>query len=279
MSTEIQISWLGPLLRSVVKATSGVYNFSPQFKLDMQVVERPHYAWCMMRAAELGRILGHERISAIEFGVAGGNGLVFMCDYAKEVEKATGVKVVCYGFDTGKGMPPPEGAADLPYWFAEKQYRMEFDKLKERIPEGTLILGNIQESIGDFLDEHSPPPIGVIFNDTDYWSSTRESFRLFDQVVARPENFLPRMFMYFDDIIGSEMEMYGPCNGQLKAIESYNSSQSGVRIHRNQNLLNKIQYSWRWQIYYAHLFNHPDYERYIGGVRQESLEAALKIKP
>lgn len=278
LSPQVQTSWLGSILRSVVRGTDGFYGYSPQFKLAMQVVERPNYAWCMMQAAQLGRALGHKRISALEFGVAGGNGLAFMCDYAKDVRKATGVEVICYGFDTGGGMPPPEGHADLPYWFAAQQYKMDVDKLKARIPDGSLVLGNIRDRIGDFLDEFSPPPIGAVFNDTDYWSSTRESFRLFDQAATRPEHFLPRQFMYFDDIIGSENEMFGPYNGQLKAIEEYNVSQEDVKIHRNQNLLGNIEYGWRWQIYYAHLFRHPDYGKYIGGTRQEALENALKLK-
>ena len=278
LSSEVQTSWMGALLRSVVRATDGIYKYSPQFKLAMQVVERPHYAWCMMRAAELGKALGHKRVSAIEFGVAGGNGLAFMCDYAKVVRDLTGVEVVCYGFDTGEGMPPPEGAADLPYWFQAQQYRMDVDALKARVPEGVIVLGNIRDSIGSFLDTHRPPPIGAIFNDTDYWSSTRESFRLFDQAADRPEHFLPRQFMYFDDIMGSHIEMYGPFNGQLSALEEYNASQQDVKIHRNQNLMSRNEYRWRWQIYYAHLFQHPDYETYIGHARQGALEAELKLQ-
>lgn len=278
LSSEVQTSWMGTFLRAMVRKTDGLYKYSPEFKLSMQAIDRPHYAWCMVRAAELGRALGHDRISAIEFGVAGGNGLAFMCEYAQEVKKITGVEVVCYGFDTGEGMPPPEGAADLPYWFAAQQYRMDVDALKKRIPEGQLVLGNIRDRIDGFLDEHSPPPIGAIFNDTDYWSSTRESFRLFDQAKARPQHFLPRQFLYFDDIIGSEIEMYGPHNGQLMAIEEYNAKQNGVKVHRNQNLLRRSELEWRWQIYYAHLFEHPDYEKYIGGMRQVEMEDALQLR-
>ena len=278
LSPEIQTSWLGSLVRSAVRATDGFYSYSTAFKMDVQAVERPHYAWCMMRAAELGRALGHKKISAIEFGVAGGNGLTFMSEFAGKVKDATGVEVDCYGFDTGEGMPAPEGAADLPYWFASNQYRMDVDALEKRVPEAHLVLGNIRDRIDGFLDEYTPPPIGAIFNDTDYCSSTRESFRLFDQAADRPEYFLPRQFLYFDDVIGSEIEMYGPYNGQLKAIADYNASQDGVRIHRNQNLLTKPHLNWRWQIYYAHLLRHADYDHYIGGTRQDEMEMALNLR-
>lgn len=265
------------MVRGLVRATDGIYPYSPQFKLDMQVVRRPHYAWCMVKAAELGRLLGHDRISAIEFGVAGGNGLAFMCEYASEVKRITGVTVDCYGFDTGEGMPPPEGARDLPYWFQEAQYRMDVEALQRRVPDARLVLGNIRDNIAGFLEAHNPAPIGAIFNDTDYWSSTRESFRLYDQAAARPQNFLPRQFMYFDDVIGTEYEMYGPCNGQLLAIEEFNASQDEVRIHLNQNLLTQVHRDYRYNIYYGHVFRHPDYDRYIGAERQALLEGELKL--
>jgi hypothetical protein len=278
LSPGFQMSVLGGLARSFVRATDGLYSYSPRFKLGLQVSDRPHYAWCVMKAAELARALGHERVSAIEFGVAGGNGLAFMCDYVKDVKLATGVEVECYGFDTGTGMPSPEGARDLPYWFQEAQYKMDVDALKRRVPRAKLVLGDIRNNIGTFLEEHDPPPIGAIFNDTDYWSSTRESFRLYDQVSVRPHNFLPRQFMYFDDIIGREYEMYGPYNGQLLAIEEYNAVQDKVRIHRNQNLIKQIHIQYRWQIYYAHLFEHPDYGTYIGHKAQKQLEEALQLR-
>ena len=57
LSPEMQSSWTGALARRLVRATDGMYRYSPAFKIDMQAVERPHYAWCMMRAAELGKAL------------------------------------------------------------------------------------------------------------------------------------------------------------------------------------------------------------------------------
>ena len=49
---------------------------SLKLRLDYDVFPRPHYAYCTYHAARLAEILGIERISLIEFGVAGGNGLV-----------------------------------------------------------------------------------------------------------------------------------------------------------------------------------------------------------
>lgn len=278
LSREFQNSLWAPILRRLVRATSGIYSYSPSFLAELQATDRPHYAYCMLNAADLARRLGKNRISAIEFGVAGGNGLAYLCDFGRKVERATGVAIDCYGFDTGEGMPDPEGPLDLPYWFQAAQYRMDQERLRARLPSAKLVIGNIRETVGSFIATQQPAPIGVIVNDTDYWSSTRESFRLFDSVAGQPDCFLPRIFLYFDDIIGRASEMYGPYNGQLAAIEEYNRSQDAVKIHLNQNLLSDTHRSWRLQIYYAHLFNHPDYSRYIGGAQQTALEDELKLR-
>lgn len=271
------MSMWGVLLRRFVASTRGVFNYSPLFLLDTQVIERPHYAYCMLNAALLARRLGHTEISAIEFGVAGGNGLKFMCEFADSVKKMTGVSVQCYGFDTGKGMPPPEGEKDLPFWFREAQYVMDEPALRAKLPEAKLVIGEVKDTIPSFLETHNPAPIGAMFNDVDYWSSTLHSFALFDKAATNPDHFLPRTFIYFDDIIGRHNEMYGPFNGQLAAMHEYNASQDSVKIHLNQNLLPQAHLKYRYQIYYAHLFAHPKYNDYIGDKDQEILEDYLRL--
>ncbi|HUQ38280.1 MAG TPA: hypothetical protein VM144_18065 [Aestuariivirga sp.] len=278
LSEEFQLTIWAGLMRRIINYSSGLYRYSPMFLLDSQAIERPHYAYCMLNAALLGKLLGHSRISALEFGVAGGNGFNFMCKFANEVERLTGVAVECYGFDTGEGMPPPQDKRDLPYWFKEKQYTMDMQALAKQGLNKNLIIGDIKNTIPSFLDSHNPPPIGAIFNDLDYWSSTRDSLRIFEGATARPENFLPRLFMYFDDVIGSKAEMYGAYNGQLAAISEFNNLQDATKIHLNQNLLPKSHIKYRFQIYYAHIFAHPLYEYYMGGLEQDSLEKLLRLK-
>ena len=68
---------------------------------------RPNYTWAMLHAAYLAKTLGMPRISAIEFGVAGGNGLLALENAAELVEQEMGIEVDVYGFDTGAGLPPP----------------------------------------------------------------------------------------------------------------------------------------------------------------------------
>lgn len=278
LSPEYQSSLLGLTTRHFIRFSNRFYKYSLNFLLDSQAIDRPHYVYCMLGAARLAQNLGHDRISAIEFGVAGGNGLKFMCDVAGRIRDLTGVTVECYGFDTGEGMPPPEGARDLPYWFASGQYRMDQDKLRREVPDAHLVIGNIRDTIQDFIATHNPPPIGAIMNDTDYWSSTRECLSIFDQSVEHHGNFLPRLFMYFDDIIGTEHEMYGPCNGQLLAIDEFNATHETMKVYLNQNLLGRYHLSYARMIYYAHLFEHSDYDKFIGQDPQSGIEGLLKLR-
>lgn len=278
LSQEFQLSLLARPLRSFVRSTRRFYTYSPGFLTDMQVVERPHYAWCMIRATELAKRLGYSTISGIEFGVAGGNGLVFMRTFADLLEKTSGIKIECYGFDSGKGMPDPEGWRDLPYWFRANQYKMDEQKLRARLGDSKLILGDIRDTVNSFVAEFRPPPIGFVFNDTDYYSSTLASLSLFRHSVKHPECFSPRIFQYYDDIVGSPWEMYGECNGQIAAINDFNKSQDAVVIHQNRNLISDTHRHWRHQIYYCHLLMHPHYNTYIGGSSQENLETAISLK-
>src|SRR5262249_27138323 len=83
---------------------------------------RPHYARRVLNGAFLAEALGMKRISAIEFGVAGGNGLVILEVIAREVAELMGVEVDVYGFDTGKGYPKPVDYRDSPNLFQESDY-------------------------------------------------------------------------------------------------------------------------------------------------------------
>ena len=188
-----------------------------------------------------------------------------------------GVAIDCIGFDTGEGMPEPEGVKDLPYWFKAKQYAMDHAALAERLPDAKLVLGNVRETVGSFIEQHDPAPIGVILNDTDYHSSTQDSLALFESAGTHPDKFLPRIPMYFDDVIGSELEMYGPHNGQLAAIAEFNEGSADTKVALNQNLLPHAHIRHRYQIYYAHLFGHPRYCEYIGGKDQLAVESKLRL--
>ena len=75
--------------------------FSAKHKINWGLVPRPHYAYCMYQAARLAMLLGIPRISVLEFGVAGGNGLIVIEQHAGWIQRELGVNLEVYGFDTG----------------------------------------------------------------------------------------------------------------------------------------------------------------------------------
>src|SRR5262249_56044490 len=60
---------------------------------------RPQYAWGVAIASAQARALGHKEISVLEFGVAGGRGLVALEQIVQSVSAVTGVAVRIFGFD------------------------------------------------------------------------------------------------------------------------------------------------------------------------------------
>jgi len=264
----------GSAIRAMLRVYRRFFELPLETEVALNWAVRPSYAYCTYHAADLARRLGIPRISVIEFGVAGGNGLIFLRDFATRVQQSLGVEIEVYGFDTGAGLPEVTAREDLPYWFQPSQYRMNVDALRTKLHPAKLVLGNVADTVSGFCTQHNPAPIGAIFNDLDLYTSTRDSLKLFEQDASR---FLPRVFMYFDDIIGSELEMYSECNGQLLAISEYNRGQQSVYIGLNQNLLTRNDASYRYQVYYAHFLDHPMYRQYIGGDDQKSIEAALRL--
>jgi len=242
-------------------------------KLDCNVIDRPHYGHCLLQAAQLARTLGHSRIAAIEFGVAGGNGLVALEQHAEHVRKETGVEVATYGFDTGRGMPPPIDYRDMPYLWQEGYFAMDPAKLRARLKGSRLMLGPVEETVERFCAQENPPPIGFISFDLDYYSSTMAAFRIFD---APARHLLPRIACYFDDMVGDIDWAYNEFTGELLAIKEFNEAHQRMKLAPVQGLRfygRRLPRAWHEQIFVAHLFDHPDYCRPISGLTELPLAA------
>jgi hypothetical protein len=241
-------------------------------RLDLGLIERPHYGHCMLHAALLARKLGHGRVASIEFGVAGGNGLLAMERHAELVRAETGVEVAVYGFDTGTGMPPPKDYRDMPYLWQPGYFRMDVPKLRARLKSARLILGPVEETVGRFAAREDPPPIGFVAFDLDYYSSTAAALRIFDEGHS---HLLPRVACYFDDTVGDIDWAYNEFTGELLAVGEFNAAHEDRKIAQVRGLRwfpGHIPRHWHEQIFVAHLFAHPDYGKPISDVRQLPLE-------
>src|SRR3979490_2955462 len=95
--------------------------------------DRPHYAYGVNFAANLAKNLGLKAISVIEFGVAGGRGLLALEDAAERIGNHYGVDIRIWGFDAAVGMPRPADYRDLAHVWGEGDYVMDVEALKSRL--------------------------------------------------------------------------------------------------------------------------------------------------
>lgn len=234
-------------------------NFnSYERKLNYEIMPYPQYAYGTYQAALQAKALGLESISVIEFGVAGGNGLVALENIAQDIEEEVGIKISVYGFDRVEGLPEILDYRDLPYVWQKGFFKMDVDLLESRLKKAKLILGDVENTLKTFSQEQSPPPIGFISFDLDYYSSTAKAFQLFDESDTL---FLPRVFCYFDDCIGGDWELHSEFTGELLLIKEFNNKNNDRKLAKINGLRHKRIFESRWNdvMYVLHLFKHHLY--------------------
>ena len=57
---------------------------------------------------------------------------------------------------------------------------MDIEKLEQKHKRAKLVIGNVKDTSATFFREYDPAPIGCIFHDLDFYSSTAEALTLFD---------------------------------------------------------------------------------------------------
>lgn len=261
MISRIVRSFLQPS-RIFLSAWRAIPLGSLELRLQYDVFRRPHYAYCIYQAALLAHRLGVKEISVLEFGVAGGNGLVEVEELALQVEDRLSPRIQVYGFDTGTGLPPPVDYRDLPYLWREGFFQMDEAALKRRLHRAKLVIGNVAQTVPKFLEEHSAAPVGAIMVDLDYYSSTADALRI---LTAPPQGLLPRVYCYFDDVMSSETGILCDHVGQLLAIREYNEKGPMRKLApiAGFGASRYVRAPWNEQIYVHHAFDHPHYNDYV----------------
>lgn len=225
-------------------------------KVDFDLMVRQQYAFPLLFAADEAGRSGVSRITVLEFGVAAGAGLMNLCDLAARTTAATGVAIDVVGFDTGRGMPPAIDYRDLPEYFQEGDFPMDFEALRRALPaHGRLVIGPVKDTIPGFLADLSPAaPIGFVSVDVDYYSSAVETLAI---LTGRPDAYLPIVPVYLDDVA---MDGANPWNGELLAVGEFNAAQplrkvAPFTLLRSKRIFKNAQ--WIDRMYAAHIHDHP----------------------
>ncbi len=223
----------------------------------IQIHNRPEYIWGMLQGVALGKVLGMDRVSVIEFGVAGGAGLIAMEQIADEIQRMLTIGVDVYGFDSGTGIPKSQDHRDCPNIWLDGQFPMDRAELEKRLRRASLKLGLVGNTVPEFI-KTSPAPVAFVSFDLDLYSSTRDALKLLEVDEGL---LLPRVLCYFDDIMGLT---YGDYNGERLAIAEFNTNHTtrkltplyGLKFFVPPQYANKL---WTESFYFFHIFDHPLY--------------------
>ncbi len=275
--------------RGVARAPQGSADAPPSVRWDptqtsalyARCVEngvrtRPQYLWPLLHAAHVARALNLDGISALEFGVAGGNGLVALERAAQAASELSGTRVDVVGFDTGSGMPEPADERDAPWLVEPSYFGMDEAALRSRLGGAELVLGPVADTVPDWCRSgHSP--IGFVAFDLDYYSATVAAFQVLEGTAER---MLPRVPCYFDDVFGYGWTEF---TGVHAAIDEFNASHPRRKIGKIRGLRfelppHEFQLPWHEKLYLTHVFDHPRYAELEGRIDERYL-AAHRLAP
>jgi len=218
---------------------------------------RPHYAYALLSAAKEAVFLGYEKISVIEFGCASGSGLVDLEYISNQISDILDIQFEIYGFDAGEGMPPSTDYRDLLYMWSTGEYKMEQEELRKRIQHASLVIGDAKDTVPSFFEKFKPAPLGAIFVDMDYYTSTKSCLKIFDY---DSNHYMPRVFVYLDDTLETS-----EFTGELLAVNDYNRLHDMRKISIQSLKAEKMSLMWKnWiylgkKFYHWHCFDHEKY--------------------
>jgi hypothetical protein len=237
-----------------------------EFRLNMNSLKRMQYAYICFHAAKLGKQLGYKKISVVEYGVAGGQGLLILEEHIKEIEKFFNIEIDIYGFDTGEGLPEPIDYRDLPYHWKKGFFQMSKLNLENKLKKSKLVIGNINNTSKDFFTNFNPAPIGAVMHDFDFYSSTKTALSM---MCKNEKFFLPRVFSYFDDTIGDDLSLYNDFTGERLAINEFNNENNDIKICIPYHFKAVNSETWHHQIWISHFFKHEKYNNFISNDNQQ----------
>lgn len=240
-----------PPFRIFVRAMVKRFAKSIRTKDAWDAVSRPHYLKGVLIASDQAAREGIPAISVFEFGVAGGNGLLALDRYAAAVERETGVKIAVYGFDTGKGIPRTSGDyRDHPDQWKPGDYAMDEQALRQRLSDrATVVIGNVKQTVPEFVRAAQHPPIGFVAVDVDLYSSAVDVLQILSLPATR---MLRRVPMYFDDV---DFFFNHKFAGELLAIDEFNAVNQSVKIDQWRGIRKGRAFPespWLDKMYVAH---------------------------
>ena len=210
---------------------------------------RNHYALSLLHGILQAQHCGYNKITAIEFGVGGGEGFASLIDAASRFRALFNIEIEVIGFDTCTGLPAIKDYRDHPeVWHAGQFVTHNVQNLISQLPSwARLIIGNIADTLPLYMElfKKSNSRLGFVSLDVDLYSSTVPTLEIF----KLPANlYVPAVPMYVDDV--NWLITFSKFTGEQLAIDEFNQ----------QNTLRKIESKEIFEIenfHVCHIFDHP----------------------
>jgi hypothetical protein len=224
------------------------------------IMPYPQYLYGLLTAARTALAVGSDSFTAMEFGVAGGNGLRALERHAEYIERRFPVTVTVFGFDSGAGMLPTSEPRDCAFALPPGAFAMDEARLRASLSRAKLVLGPVEKTIGSFMASAAArqlPPIGFVSIDLDVFAGTLAALH---GIASDAKRLLPRVAMYFDDLNGYP---YTSEDSEWAAISAFNKNSESkigqVRLSHQLGGTARIQ-AWPHQFFMLNVFDHPAYD-------------------
>lgn len=251
-----------PLRLATTTALKVAQRFLPrspkifEWAADFDALSYTAYGVGLLVAAQYAEREGSPGFTAVEFGVAGGNGLLALSKYAELASRLTGLKIQVVGFDAGGGLPESEDPRDAPWHWNAGDFPCNLTTLRERLPiDADVIIGRIEDTLPSWLRNGTRLPIGFVSVDVDYYSSTKAICTALRD--APTTSILPLIECYFDDYLHAFVPRRV---GGAAALSEFNSISSQRFFDRDDWLSEGRPYAERLWLRRMHTFyslDHP----------------------
>lgn len=89
---------------------------------------------------------------------------------------------------------------------------------------------------------------------------------------SKDDAFLPRVPLYFDDVVGKRNQDYNAFTGELLAIHHFNEASETVKVAEDRYFRRlPLNLVWHHSMYLMHRFQHPHYDTNVSSATSSSL--------
>jgi len=219
-------------LRTGAEARLFIADIARRIRADQLDLGRKHYALSLAMGVLSAIFCNIGRLAAVEFGVAGGAGLLDLCKAAAFFRAELGMEIDVYGFDNATGLPAPADYRDLPEVWQQGDFLLPDPALlRGKLPPfAHLVIGDIADTRDRFANILGKTrTLGFVSIDVDFYSSAKPCLDILRLDAA---SYMPAVPMFFDDILPVHLT-YNSWVGESLAIAEFNQENALRKIEAN----------------------------------------------